>query len=418
MMQINQTSLFYLIIFICVLLLALSIFFPNILSWLVVLVFVTLISKFCFDGIRMRQRMLDNNLLEQIVNNLNSELDQVLRNFSRNQLYKINKLSILDRIYRQSPELQIWEKNQRYYQGLPNLLLAFGLLGTFVGITINLFLLSRNTGGQIPLDKTLEDIIGSMAIAFISSLAALVSSVVLTKFYPAYDLEIQKNNIFNQLEYYIENECKFFLDLPSIQEKIDDLIQTLVKFPQSIQDLEKSVSNSSQNLVTSVNTFQVKTQDAGNTINNSSQILNRTINEFTTVTKDFANFTSTLKISSSSLEKTTIALANYTQNLQTVINNLNNSLSRIQNLIQSNQNELANVSLRLEENGNSLVSSTQTFNINASQVKESLNNHTGQVSIHNSHLQKLSTRIVNHSQILENIQQDLQSILNSLKANN
>lgn len=87
-------------------------------------------------------------------------------------------------------------------------------------------------------------------------------------------------------------------------------------------------------------------------------------------------------------------------------------------MIQSNHNELANVSLRLEENGNSLVSSTQTFNINASQVKESLNNHTGQVSIHNSHLQKLSTQIVNHSQILEGIQQDLQGILNSLKANN
>ncbi|WP_143288335.1 hypothetical protein [Calothrix rhizosoleniae] len=418
MMQINQTSLFYLIIFICVLLLVLSVFFPNILSWLVVLVFVTLISKFCFDGIRMRQKMLDNNSLEQIVNNLNSELDQVLRNFSRNQLYKINKLSILDRIYRQSHELQIWEKNQRYYQGLPNLLLAFGLLGTFVGITINLFLLSRNTGGQIPLDKTLEDIIGSMAIAFISSLVSLVSSLVLTKFYPAYDLEIQKNNILNQLEYYIENECNFFLDLPSIQEKIDDLIQALVKFPQSIQDLEKSVSNSSQNLITSVNTFQVRTQDAGNIINNSAQTLNRTINDFTNVTQDFANFTSTLKISSSSLEKTTIALANYTQNLQTIINILNNSLSRIQNLIQSNHNELANVSLRLEENGNSLVSSTQTFNINASQVKESLNNHTGQVSIHNSHLQKLSTQIVNHSQILEGIQQDLQGILNSLKANN
>ncbi len=414
MVQINQTWLFYLIIFICVLLLVLSIFFPNILSWLVVLVFVALISKLCLDGIRMRQGMLDNNQLEQIVNNLNYELDAVLRKFSQNKLYKINKLSLLDKIYRENHELKIWEKNQRYYQGLPNLLLSFGLLGTFLGITINLFLLSRNTGGEIPLDKTLEDIIGSMAIAFISSLSALVSSVILTKFYPAYDLENQKNYIYNQLEYYIENECKILLDLPSIQEKIDDLIQALVKFPQSIKDLEKSVSNSSQDLVQSVNTFQIRTQDAGNTIKTSAHILNGTIGDFINVTQDFANFTSTLKISSS-LEETSTALASYTQNLQTVISNLNNGLSKIQNLIQSNQNELSNVSLRLEENGNSLVSSTQTFNINASQVKESLNNHTGQVSIHNSHLQKLSTQIVNHSQILGNIQQNLQDIINALK---
>ncbi|MDJ0676605.1 MAG: hypothetical protein QNJ36_14710 [Calothrix sp. MO_167.B42] len=416
MAQINQTSLFYVIIFICVLLLVLSIFFPNILSWLVVLVFVALISKLCFDGIQIRQRMLDKHQLEQIVNELNSDLDTVLRQFSQNKLYKINKLSLLDKIYRDNYELQVWEKSQRYYQGLPNLLLSFGLLGTFLGITINLFLLSRNTGGEIPLDKTLEDIIGSMAIAFISSLAALVSSVILNKFYPAYDLENQKNHIFNQLEYYIENECKILLDLPSVQEKIDALIQTLLNFPQSIKDLEKSVSNSSQNLVQSINTFQIKTQDAGNTIKTSTHILNRTIDDFIKVTQDFANFTSTLKISSSSLEETTTALANYTQNLQTAIQTLNTSSSRIQNLIQSNQNELSNVSLRLEENGNSLVSSTQTFNINASQVKESLNNYTGQVSIHNSHLQKVSTQIVNHSQILENIQQNLQDIINALKA--
>jgi len=415
MAQINQNPLFYVIIFICVLLLVLSIFFPNILSWLVVLVFVTLISKLCFDGIRIRQRMLDNSQLEQIVNNLTLELDAVLRKFSQNKLSKINKLSLLDKIYRDNHELQIWEKNQRYYQSLPNLLLAFGLLGTFVGITINLFLLSRNTGGEIPLDKTLEDIIGSMAIAFISSLAALVSSVILTKFYPAYDLESQKNHIFNQLEYYIENECKILLDLPIVQEKIDDLIQALVNFPQSINNLEKSVSNSSQNLVQSVNTFQIKTQDAGNTIKTSAHILNGTIDDFIKVTQDFANFTSTLKISSSSLEETTIALANYTQNLQAFIQTFKNSLSRIQNLIQSNQNELSQISLRLEENGNSLVSSTQDFNIDASQVKESLNNHTGQVRIHNFHLQKVSTQIANHSQILENIQQNLQDIINTIK---
>ncbi|MDJ0618214.1 MAG: hypothetical protein QNJ63_15960 [Calothrix sp. MO_192.B10] len=414
----NKTPFFYLIIFICVFLLVLSIFFPNTRSWLVVLIFVSLISKLCFDGIQMRQRMIENRHLEQIVSNLNSELDKFLRNCSRNQLYKINKLSLLDKIYRENQELQIWEKNQRYYHNLPNLLLAFGLLGTFVGITINLFLLSRNTGGEIPLDQTLEDIIGSMAIAFISSLAALVSSVIIAKFYPAYDLEFHKNNICDRLEYYIENECQILLDLPSIQEKIDDLIQALVNLPQSIKDLDKSVSTSSQNLVTSVSTFQAKIQDSSNTIKNTAHILNEATINLANITQDFSNFSSTLKTSAVSLEETTIALTNYTQNLQTVINSLNNSSSRIQNLIQSNQNEMSNVSLRLEENGNSLVSSTQTFNINASQVKEALNNHTGQVSIHNSHLQKLSTQIITHSQILERVQQDLQGMLHALKENN
>ncbi|MBE9212730.1 hypothetical protein IQ247_08500 [Plectonema cf. radiosum LEGE 06105] len=414
----NKNLLFYLIIFICSLLLVLSIFFPNILSWLVVIIFISLISKLCFDGIQTRRDMLDNQKLDRIIKTLNSDLDSALRKFSPNQLYKINKLSLLDKIFRENQELQIWEKNQRYYHNLPNLLLAFGLLGTFVGITINLFLLSRNTGGEIPLDETLEDIIGSMAIAFISSLAALVSSVIIAKFYPGYDLELCKNNLFNQLEYYLENECHILLNLPSIQEKIDELIQSLLNLPQSIKELEKSVSVSSQNLFTSSKGFQSKTEDAGNIIKKSSHVLNDATSNLVKVTQDFSNFSSTLKTSTVSLEGASTALASYTENLQTLINDLNNNSSRIQNLIKSNQNELSNVSLRLEENGNSLLSSTQTFNINASQVKEALNNHTGQVSIHNYNLQQLSIQIVNNSQILQQINQDLQNIVNAFKAQN
>ncbi|MEB3219010.1 MAG: hypothetical protein VKN72_22620 [Nostocales cyanobacterium 94392] len=412
----NKNLLFYLIISICSFLLVLSIFFPNILSWLVVIIFIGLISKLCFDGIQMRRDMLDNQKLARIIKTLNSDLDIVLNKFAPNQLDKINKVSLLDKIFRENQELQIWEKNQRYYQNLPNLLLAFGLLGTFVGITINLFLLSRNTGGEIPLDETLEDIIGSMAIAFISSLAALVSSVIIAKFHPTYDLELCKNNLFNQLEYYIENECQILLNLPSIQQKIDELIQSLLNLPQSIKQLEKSVSLSTQNLLTSSKSFQSKTEDAGNIIKKSSHTLNDATNNLATITQDFSNFISTLKISTLSLEGTSTALATYTENLQTLIHDLNNSSSKIQNLIKSNQNELSNVSLRLEENGNSLSSSTQTFNINASQVKEALNNHTGQVSIHNSNLQQLSIQISNNSQILEHIQQDLQNIVNAFKA--
>jgi uncharacterized phage infection (PIP) family protein YhgE len=379
---------------------------------------VALISKLCIDGIQIKQQMLDSRQLDKIINNLNSELNLALKHFSTNHLYKINKLSLLDKIYRESTELQNWEKNQRYYQNLPNLLLSFGLLGTFVGITINLFLLSRNTGGEIPLDKTLEDIIGSMAIAFISSLGALISSVIITKFHPAYDLEIARNDIFNQLEYYLDNECQILLDLPTVQEKINDLIQTLLNLPQSIQELEKSVSISSQNLVTSGNTFHSQIQDASSEITNTTNILNNTTSNLANITQNFANFTSTLKTSATSLDQTTIALENYNQQLQTAINNLTNHSSRIQNLVQSNHNELSQVSLRLEENGNSLLSSTQTFNINASQVKEALNNHTGQVNIHNSSLQQLSNQIDSYNHILQRIQQELQNICHALNTNN
>ena len=81
MMQINQNLLFYLVISICIFLLVLSIFFPKLLSWLIVLVFVALIFKLCYDGIKIRQQMLVSNQLDKISEELTYELDILLRIF-------------------------------------------------------------------------------------------------------------------------------------------------------------------------------------------------------------------------------------------------------------------------------------------------------------------------------------------------
>lgn len=81
MMQISQNILFYLVISICIFLLVLSIFFPQLLSWLIVLVFVTLTFKLCYDGKKKRQQMLEINQLDKISEELTYELDILLRIF-------------------------------------------------------------------------------------------------------------------------------------------------------------------------------------------------------------------------------------------------------------------------------------------------------------------------------------------------
>jgi len=290
--------------------------------------------------------------------------------------------------------------------------LSCGLLGTFIGITINLFLLSRNTGGEIPLDKTLEDIIGSMAIAFISSLTALVGSVVLTKFYPVYDLEIARDKMLNKLEYYLDNECKILLELPTVTEKVDELIQCFFNLPQNINILEQTIWASYNKIVTTTDDFQTKINNTVNVINTNTNILNDVVSNLTNITRYFYSFTSTLKTSSTSLNRTTEELANYNQQIQTAINNLHSNSSRIQNLVQNNHHELSQISLRLEDSYNSLISSTQTFNTNTIEIKEALINHTSQINIHNSSLQELSSGINKHNQNLQHIQKNLQNILN------
>ncbi len=400
---------------ICLFLFVICLIFPKIISWLVVIIFVSLITKQTLDGIKLRQQLLSKKVYKDTVESLKQTLLDHLNKINSNNLYKINKISLLEKVCRDNHQLQTWEKNKRYYQSLPNLMLAFGLLGTFVGITMNLFLLSRNTAGDIPLDKTLEDIIASMAIAFVSSLLALISSVVITKFYPTHDLEIQHENIFNDLEYYLENEYLISKHLPSIQEKIDDLIEAIVNLPQTVKDFETSVSTSSQQLTASANYFENVIQEIAQAFQTDAKVLNQASNNLGKTTKDFSNFTTTLNTSASALNNTRIELADYTVQLQTTINNLANSSSRIQSLIQSNQQDLSTVSVRLEENANTLTSATQAFNINSSQIKEALNNHTGQINIHNSNLQNLSVKIVEYSHIMENIQRDLNNIIKLLQ---
>lgn len=136
------------------------------------------------------------------------------------------------------------------------------------------------------------------------------------------------------------------------------------------------------------------------------------MSNLTNITRYFYSFTSTLKTSSTSLNRTTEELANYNQQIQTAINNLHSNSSRIQNLVQNNHHELSQISLRLEDSYNSLISSTQTFNTNTIEIKEALINHTSQINIHNSSLQELSSGINKHNQNLQHIQKNLQNILN------
>ena len=136
------------------------------------------------------------------------------------------------------------------------------------------------------------------------------------------------------------------------------------------------------------------------------------MSNLTNITRYFYSFTSTLKTSSTSLNRTTEELANYNQQIQTAINNLHSNSSPIQNLVQNNHHELSQISLRLEDSYNSLISSTQTFNTNTIEIKEALINHTSQINIHNSSLQELSSGINKHNQNLQHIQKNLQNILN------
>lgn len=100
---------------------------------------------------------------------------------------------------------------------LPNLLLSFGLLGTFLGITFNLANLSQ-TITQVDISdvrnliEELDAPLQGMGIAFLTSLIAIACSSLLTVINLTWNTNIAKSTLLSIVEDYIDN-----VYLPEIQ---------------------------------------------------------------------------------------------------------------------------------------------------------------------------------------------------------
>ncbi len=113
----------------------------------------------------------------QIVDNLEARFRQASL-----KLEQVNTMALIDGLYSQeklkflgiSLRCEQWDY---FCKALPNLLLAFGLLGTFIGISSNLYSLSQTINQSASdvdnLVSQLQTPLQNMGIAFITSLIAI-----------------------------------------------------------------------------------------------------------------------------------------------------------------------------------------------------------------------------------------------------
>ncbi|BAZ46212.1 hypothetical protein NIES4102_32410 [Chondrocystis sp. NIES-4102] len=130
---------------------------------------------------------------------------------------------------------------------IPNLLLAFGLLGTFLGITLNLAGLSQ-TITQIDVNNVknlveeLNKPLQGMGVAFTASLLAIACSALLTVFNLSWNTNIVKSSLLSAVEDYIDN-----IYLPKIQpiNLIDEETNQLSQnFEEMLEQLGKTIEMS------------------------------------------------------------------------------------------------------------------------------------------------------------------------------
>ncbi len=162
---------------------------------------------------------------------------------------QVNTAALIDQVYSREKVLCIsCEQIDYLCRLIPNLLLAFGLLGTFFGITINLAALSQTiahttTNDVSILVQELQKPLQGMGIAFSASLAGLFCSATLTIVNFLLNTNLLKYRLLSSLEDYLDN-----IYHPEGQTRLDKIVQGMVnsfesflnRFGQTVREAVES----------------------------------------------------------------------------------------------------------------------------------------------------------------------------------
>jgi hypothetical protein len=336
----------------------------------------------------------------QTIKNLKSRFKQ-----ASIQLDNVNTAALIDQVYSQEkiklkflPKEVGCDQIDYFCRILPNLLLAFGLFGTFFGITINLSALSRTinqttTSNVTTLIAELEKPLQGMSIAFITSLIGLFFSVVLTIFNWLKNTSQAKYRLISSLEDYLDNIYQPTIDghtrldkavdrmanlqnefLTNFGKNVRDVVeQSLGKVAREIAEENKKANKlaiqvyegftvSSGTISAAATNFKI----AGEELKTKSEIFKQAAEIFeksqfpqklSDATVDLANTQTRFSQSAASLAQTVISIATVVSEVQRLgeeIRSVNQTSVKVLELHQSNQNSLSEIIPQLKQGATNL----------------------------------------------------------------
>ena len=372
----------------------------------------------------------------KIVQTLEARFEQASK-----QLEQVNTAALIDQIYSQETIKGFTCEQIDYLcHILPNLLLAFGLLGTFLGITINLSTLSQtinqaNASDVSNLVTELKKPLEGMSIAFTTSLTGLFFSALVTVANFIFNSGLAKYRLISSLEDYLDN-----VYFPEVQgdTRLDKIVNRMVSqqdefltnfgetvrkaVEQSMGKVAKQIADGNQETTDLARQVYEKfTASAGtisraaNEFQNSMSALNTTSQIFKQSAETFNQSQFPLKLSlavvdlsntqqkfsesATSLAATTEVIKtvltevqNYSQTLIKLaeeINNTNKTSIQVLDLHQNNQNLLTEIIPQLQQGANSYEKAVNKLDDLDQRVRDKVNS-----------FDKLITTI---EQLLENV---------------
>lgn len=231
-------------------------------------------------------------------------------------------------------------------QTLPNLLLSFGLLGTFIGITFNLSNLSQ-TITQIDINdvtnlvEELNAPLQGMGVAFTTSLVAIACSSLLTVLNLLWNTKVAKIALMSYIEDYIDN-----IYLPKIQP-VSSLEGAISQFSQ---DFDGMVHKIGATIEESMTKAFVKIENSAATFQSAADVLDNS-----RFPEKLDSATSNLAIAQNQFSQSSLVLQKSTQSFD---HNLDSMQRLTKKFLELNQ-QVGNINQQY----NTLVNLNQQKNV-------------------------------------------------------
>ncbi len=380
------------------------------------------------------------------------------------QLDDVNTAALVDGLYHEeqftfmSKSLSC-EKWDYFVRVLPNLLLAFGLLGTFLGITLNLTgistLIDINNVDVQSLGEKLKTPLESMGIAFITSLIGLACSSLLTVINLIFNTNLAKVNLISSLEDYLDNilqptvEGNSRLD-KAVNRMVDKQQAFLTNFHQEVKivlesslgKVAKEIADGNQEtakLVTQVcerltetagtlSTGATTFQRSAFELNEQVPIITQANREFTQSSQELKNSVLLFKQASELIEKSNFSgnIERFTASLAETQGRFSQSTAileqNIGEIISSNKraNDLAEqVYLNIQESSQKLQNSAVGFleaseKIESSQFADKLVQATADLMTAHQQFANSTTDLNQSTQSLASLTQDFQRSMTTM----
>ncbi|MDJ0589511.1 MAG: methyl-accepting chemotaxis protein [Pleurocapsa sp. MO_226.B13] len=229
---------------------------------------------------------------------------------------------------------------------LPNLLLSFGLLGTFLGITFNLANLSQ-TITQIDITdvrnlvEELDRPLQGMGIAFTTSLVAIACSSLLTVLNLLWNTSVIKSGLLSNLEDYIDNIYLLKMQPVSyLEEAIDKFSGNFDQMLHKLGDtIEESISKAFSKIEKSASTFE----QAANVLDTSGfpERLAAATNDLAIAQNQFSQSSLVLQKSTSSFEHNLVSMQKLTRKFLELNQQINKLEQQYNDLVNLNQEKNA-----------------------------------------------------------------------------